>query len=287
MNQAMHRVACAFAPISLMKSASIRSGNTHKIATISLERSGQHAVINWLSAQLGSTLHLNNCKFIRRGVSYRVEPRGGRCVTTYRSGKKEDTGRQRQDVVQAFLRSASNFENVLYSFENARLSDARMRRVARQHFDDVVLILRDPYNWLASTIQWGQNSWEWIVSKKAILVEYLEQALGQIDFLGTTVHVINYNRWLLDDGYRQSIPSWLGIPYSVDADHAQCEVQPFGGGSSFDGMAVKGTELKHRVLERWKDFERDPAYRRLLDDQRLVQLSREFFHMEPPFRKAA
>ena len=139
--------------------------------------------------------------------------------------------------------------------------------------------MRDPYNWLASTIKRRDSNYDQLVNKKRIMIEYLEYALHLREYLDSSSVVINYNKWVIDEESRKEICRSLNIPFSDSADKAILEVPNFGGGSSFAGIApLKDSSVFHR----WKEFASDPLYQKIINDDYLIELSKSYFGIDCP-----
>jgi hypothetical protein len=66
----------------------------------------------------------------------------------------------------------------------------------------------------------------------------------------------------------------LSIPFR---DAGRDEVAPFGGGSSFDGLTFAGRASAMKVNERWRQFQNNRLFRRLVSDEELLSLSERYF----------
>jgi len=254
----------------------------NRFITLSLQRSGQHAVIHWLCTQIRNIVHFNHCHFERVHLRNWITPINNR-VVYYRDSEQLDSGIQDRESLISFLADIPEYQHLLYSFEDFDIENALITKYVRTSNPTVILILRDPYNWLASSIKHDRNSPRLLAAKKSILVKYLEQALGVKNYLTGPVVVISYNQWVTQADYRRSICRELGVPFSETADRTLSSIQNFGGGSSFDGLHLDKDQLKSNVFQRWKQFASDPLYRELLDDDYLNELATRFFQVQKPF----
>jgi len=250
--------------------------------TLSLQRSGQHAIIDWLCHQTGEIAHFNHCQFERRGTKNWITPINKR-VVLYRGAEKLDSGIQDRQKMRRFLCRNRNYHQVLYSFEDIDIENPILNNYIRNKNPVVILILRDPYNWLASSIKHNRNSPDALYAKKRILIKYLEQALKMRDYLCHPVVIINYNNWVNQPGYRKTLCNELSIPFSEKADNSVENIQDFGGGSSFDGLTAESDTLKSAIFRRWTDYVSDSFYRSFFDDPYLNELSETFFGIKKPF----
>lgn len=259
-----------------------KSNNTGRIITLSLQRSGQHAVINWLCAQLQNVVHFNHCHFERTNLTFKIIPVNNRIIV-YKENEKNDSGLQSREAANSFLSKIDSYERLLYSFEDIDPDNTLLNNYIRNSDPTVILIIRDPYNWLASSLKHGQSSQKQLATKKDIIVKYLEQALEITDHIKHPVVTINFNDWATNILYRKNIMAKLSLPFSESADNALQEVPDFGGGSSFDETKSNTSNSKMNVFDRWRDYADDPVFRKLLDEKYLNELTESFFQIKSPF----
>ena len=244
------------------------------IRTFGLQRSGQHLVIEWISRGLIDVIHLNHCRFYPSGLSLVLKPVTGRRVI-YSEGTVDDSGIQGRNNFQSSLPSKS-YRNLLYSLEDVSLKDVMIQKLDQLFKTKTVLILRDPVNWLASSIQHNRSSKEALLRKRNILIEYLEQATLTKKYIKNNFVAINYNKFTIDPKYRQRIAEKLNLVSFEDAEKALNHTSDFGQGSSF-----KNLSNANNTLERWKLFQDDPFFRYALKNQNLIDLSIDFFGNVP------
>lgn len=257
------------------------NGSPRTFVTLSLKRSGQHAVINWLCTQARDIVHFNHCNFERRNACYWITASTNR-VVQYKGSEKFDNGVQQRDDLIQLLSRIDNYKQLLYSFEDFDVEHKQLRKYILKESPTVVIIIRDPYNWLASTLKRKDCDYEQLVKKKRVLIKHLEYALHLKKYPGYPLIFINYNKWVTDQEYRKEICRLLAIPFSDSLDKAILEVPDFGGGSSFSGARTITEKFSSNVFYRWKEFISDSLYRELLDDNYLAELSRSFFETDSP-----
>ncbi len=207
-----------------------------------LQRSGYHAIINWIRSHLDDSGYLND-----------------RIATDYKMDEVD---------VSTFL-----------SFENQNIVAVDS---PRKELDYYILILRDPFNCFASQFMMEFNksglkvlSVDW----RAKVETWKQHAL---EFLGDTNIVknklcVNYNEWFSSVSYRAKLSEFFnGNPNDTLLDMIPTE----GGGSSFDFRRFNGRARSMTVLERWKQV--DPLiyskYRdTLMFDPEIINLARRVF----------
>lgn len=281
--------------------------NEHEIRVFAMKRSGHHAVVTWLIGHFpGPVYFLNNCSFLSRtefcstrvGQFRREDHFSGRVSIFCDRGRVErvvehisktelvDRPQERLfkmvDGEQKCLierEAAAARDAYIFNLEDFDLSQidsvpfaaARRGESRREHN---VIVLRDPYNWLASRLKGN------FPVNDCVLEAWKSQAreaLGRSQQLDNPL-LVNYNRWFSDDEYRHSLSRQLHLtPTDATFDY----MPDFGGGSSFEGFAYQNRAHEMNVLERWKVFANDAAYRKFFADPELVELGQELFGMSP------
>lgn len=248
--------------------------NQKEIRIVGLKRTGNHAITNWIKKQqTGSVRYLNNVPcdknpyrhFYERHLSYNNHPQ------TIRQFKRESQGKLRK------------YDCLIYSYEDYSLEEVTNPEFAEKHdrylgksgerYD--VLILRDPFNLLASRLK---NDYLEVKSPHKTVIDlwiaYAKEYLGETQYLNNNKVCVDYNRWTIDREYRASIAAALKLEFS---DAGINEVKGQGGGSSFEGQAFDGQASKMDVHNRWKHYAEDPLYRQLLDNRELLEYSERIF----------
>jgi len=240
--------------------------NRTELCVTALQRSGHHAIINWISANAASAVcFLNNC---RPGVDPFLM-----C-----------TEEQRLRLAPRNL--------LIYNYEDRRLTDAfssgflvnKTRWFGAQGNSVYILILRDPFNNFASKYRWAVRGTRWtphlgwvIQQLPELWKSYAREFLGVTQFMPAPRVFINYNRWFVDPEYREQLAQRLGL---ISAEKGLAEVAKWGPntwGDSFDNLDFEGRAQEMKVLERWRHFAGDHVFRQLFKDRELLELSKEIF----------
>src|SRR5882724_4584006 len=248
--------------------------NTVESRLAALRRSGSHAVVHWLLAQLpGRGVFLNSCKL---GENPYASCYRGDSVVRPAGGFDLDGAPAPKDFL-------------LYNYEDRELgavfSDAfesehdRWLGASGRRFD--LLILRDPWNNLASLLRWARGSVHPIsldsVAKAARLWKvYAREVLGETAFLRHAPTPVLYNRWVAEPGYREALAGRLGISFTDAGRDAVAPWGPATWGDSFDGFAYDGRAGEMPVLERFRWCAGDSFYRGLFDAE-ICELSERIF----------
>jgi hypothetical protein len=256
--------------------------NRCELRVVALRRSGHHAVINWLLSQVeGRYVFLNDCRAgtnpfesCKRRSSRYGAPLGQHNGLWWR---QEIAGRH------------SKRKFLVYNYEDQSPSEVatpdveihRERWVggSARRFD--MLILRDPYNLLASKLRWAygeryQPSLDSLYETRDLWKAHAKEYLGETKYLPNRLSV-SYNAWFANPAYRRALAEKLGVKWTDKGMEEVARWGPTVWGDSFDGLNYDGRATEMKVLERWKTYAGDPFFRRLVDDEELVSLSERAF----------
>ena len=255
--------------------------NEHEMRVVALKRSGHHAIIQWVYANVGGgSLFLNQC---RPGVNpfdlKHIAKKPGRRFVSNIEGITPEQSCAGQHVPKSAL--IYNYEHHCLEEIAAPIPDPiRQKWVGVSARQTDILALRDPFNNLASLLKVYYSGTKYSVRLLHRSVElwkqYAHEALGHTDFLAHRL-TINYNRWFVDETYKIELARRLELS---GAEAGQQEVAKWGSTSSFDGTRLDGQAAQMKVLERWQHFADDPFYLRLVRDEELWELC-EMIHGLP------
>ncbi len=268
--------------------------------TFSMRRSGQHAVLNWVCRQLQAegVTHFNNCGVSQRRAGLRrfrryavIEPLNGRFLVYTRGGVMDSSLRMKHSWMPSLwylnaiarARTTRQTRHAIYSFEGTdicRHEDLKdiMKWLPCHQNLTVAIITRDPYNWLASTLQRGYPI-ESITEKVRLWKQHVRECLGETNLLGLPLVDVNFNRWTQEAPYRAELARRLAIPYS---EKGVDEVPTIGGGSSFNRTAFDGMGSHMQVLDRWLKFRENPHFLRVAECPEIRRLCRRYFGFSSP-----
>lgn len=249
--------------------------NQKEIRIVGLMRTGNHAIIKWIQGQqTGKVWHLNNLQVNENPYRYKYE-------------YLRDYYPQYQGAIERFQREArgdfTKKDCLLYSYEDYGLKQVLTQSFEKKHdlylgksaerYD--LLVLRDPFNLLASRLK--NNYTEVKARNKTVIdlwISYAKEYLGETHYLKHNKICVNYNRWTRDVTYRKQIAFQLKLDFS---DAGINKVSGCGGGSSFEGRQFDGKASEMDVLNRWKHFAKDPSYRKLLNNQEMLEYTEKIF----------
>lgn len=255
-----------------------------EIRFVGLRRSGTHAVQNWLISLFdGPVCYLNDV-----------------------TGKGNILPNQPCDDLPAVRvpGKAARLDEpkclLLYAMEDRRLQFLRDFRFAypaeserpKRMID--VLLLRDPYNTIASRLKIGRDRpgngfFRNMFMRKPdgtaffpqLWKNYAREYLGEFDCLRNEKLCVNFNRWKAERAYRDEVCRRLGGGDRSNEAAAR-EVPGWGFGSSFDATKYHGKADEMDLDNRWRVFADDPEFRELTDDAEMRELSERIFGISGP-----
>lgn len=240
---------------------------------ISMKRTGHHSIQNWI---------FSGFKDPKLKIEHMDFTTGGKVTA-------KNKGRSRESINKV-LHGLSSLNLLTYDFQQVDLNELHQRKIkdpnaihmwpATKEFTVerslIIIVLRDPYNWAASTIKCFKKV---IPAAVARYKQHLKQALGIQDYLGGYPFVvIDYNRWFTSEDYRAEIISKLGM--NIEATQYQ-EVAVNGAGSSFDKVKFRKQAGKMKVLNRWEHYKKHKVFMNIFKDKELVELSVQFGYHKP------
>lgn len=281
--------------------------NRHEFRVFAMKRSGHHAIMAWLMRHFhGPIYFLNNCSFAtttlfsstRVGQFDQQSLFGGRVSIFFERGEMvEQIEHLRKDELlddpllrlrklvaaedELLERSGFPTERDAYLFN---LEDFDLCHMTHVPFDRMtrglsktnheLIVLRDPYNWLASRYKGNFPINQEIIDAWK---SHCRETLQTTRFLDHPV-TVNYDRWFVDGTYRQQLSNELGLS---GPEPGIGEMTNFGGGSSFSGMEFRSAAEQMDVLNRWRVFEDDPDFQRIfVGQEELIELANQLFPTE-------
>lgn len=248
------------------------STGQRELRVVGLSRSGNHAIINWLLAQMEGRTCFLNC----------VQPQQNPFATARESdsGQAAICNYQPFDLDRERRGEFSQKDWLLYSYEDCFITMVCSRCFELRHDEFLgpsqcrtdIVIVRDPFNLFASRLR---SSYSGVTPLTAVRIwkQHARQVLGQRKLFTQPYLAILYNRWVSDREYRQQVAAKLGLPFTDANFH---RVASTAGGSSFDGLQYDGAAHRMSVLDRWQHYIDEPAYLNLFDDE-LLELSAAIF----------
>lgn len=243
--------------------------NDIEICFHGMARSGNHAVIDWISSMSQAKVdYWNNVAKCPMKLGFRKK------YFLIRSHENRSLAEMSTDPLE-------RYHDLYFGKTGKRFN---------------VLLLRDPFNLFASRLQqqlnqgfnpsshgfiMGHPRYKYGAHEPETFVEiwknHAREFLATTSYLQEPKIVINYNRWFLDQDYRKQIASALELHYSDRSINRVVGRDSAGAGSSFDSFDYSGKGSEMKVLERWKKMSDNANYRSLFEDEEVWMLSEQIF----------
>lgn len=241
--------------------------NQKEIRVAGLRRTGNHAIIGWIRSQHpAKSWHLNHPPAGKNPYQY-----------LYAHYKKPHL---RQEAIGKFEKKSL----LIISYEDQPLDQICSPKFEKFHDVYVglseacfnVLILRDPFNLLASRLKSKMSSLDDDSAYNALQLwkAYAREFLNETQLLKGNKICINYSQWHLDKPYRQELAKSMDLVFT---DSGRERVRGYGGGSSFDGRNLDGNASQLDILNRWQAFEDVSQFWQLFRDEELLHYAKSIF----------
>lgn len=256
-----------------------------------VKRTGNHAIINWLIPQIGDVVRFFNdqhyffvdsTKFDEHHMAEHVLQLGVGRIFINNEKKRHN---------EVYLEEYSNVDNII-SFEGLKFGEMFPRKdqwindfnVAVKRFsrkleisDDItyIIILRNPWNFVASQIKWREMRPEY--DRYNIDIDVWEEFYGlYLEKNQPNAHFIIYDKWFIDINYRKKISKELGIKFN---DINLNKVATTGGGSTFDKMEFDGKAQEMNVLFRYKQMMDNKKMLNFIESEKGVVVKNKWNHL--------
>ena len=292
--------------------------NFLELRVFGLQRSGNHAIIEWILDQhIGKrTCFLNNVGHGNQDpftTTTQVALTGFGAVSDIEAirGERKDLLIYSYEDDLSRMRPGATLTDTIH---DQGFESQRVRYVGESEHRVNAVLLRDPFNFFASRIKklnalTGTKDVEAIKESWKLMAKYALRM--RRDFEGNEFW-ISYNDWVCDQKYRRRLSARLFGQFS---DASLSYVSGHGGGSSFDSdhgrlslrvlrrkwrrlfdpnvykhadrylrrlIAKDGRSMK--VLERWREMQQDALYCSVFRDRELLELSEGLFGTLPGAR---
>ncbi|MEJ2249410.1 MAG: hypothetical protein P8Y70_11995 [Candidatus Lokiarchaeota archaeon] len=254
--------------------------NEYEIRLFGMRRSGNHAIVVWIANHFSKPImFLNNIQQFSDPYLSNYDRRVlDNCINFW----ERPIELNRYMKKSCLLFSYENFD--LRLLKDKELIPNKELRIGTSGRIYNILIIRDPFNLLASRIKSNDlkykkdtlNDPEWILKYRSFLKLWkihAKEFTGITNYLGFKIK-INYNKWFKDKIYRKSISKSLNLEFT---DKGLNLVPKTGGGSSFNGRIYNGSAQNMKIETRWKNFSDNLTFKKLLDDPEIWNLSEKIF----------
>jgi len=262
--------------------------NEKDIKIIGMQRTGNHAIVNWIYSQCDELKCVLNHIPINRNPFIAFSKKG--TVKEFNQNFK-----QKLNITAERLGFFAPKKLLIYTYEDEIIQDVFNKFSEKKHNSWVgasktryeLLIIRDPFNLFASRLKRDDNN---IKNKYSLRntqqrdkvvnlwKNHAKEFLGDTDSMTHNKICVNYNTWFTDKKYRRNLAETLNIDFT---DESINEVLHIGGGSSFDRTELNNEASKMKVLERWKAFAEDEGFISIFQDQEIIELYKRIFAGTP------
>lgn len=241
---------------------------------LSMKRSGQHAVINWICHQNPRDILFINNNYMNKnnfGITERKHVRYE--IFSHNNNKKKmEVNRyvkEQKDFNYSLLFNETM--DLAFNFEDHSGLEVTKNNIEKDFIKPeneiiFIIIVRDPYNWMASSEQSHANKRTSIKERKKRWKNHMEICLGTLIFPYDFI-CINFNKWFVDKKYRMKLTNRLGLIFN---DRGKEEMTHE---SSFDNFNFQNKASQMKVLERWKSDKKCTS----LVDREMKIYSKEYF----------
>ena len=248
----------------------INIGNPSVIRLVGLRRSGNHALLQWLTTNLKSrkVIHFDQVAVGRRMMSARSVWFHGQKI------EREIDPRRYHEMIA----KCSNEADTVTAFLEDQTLDERFdtKNLGVSGFEGLqernVLVYRNFLNWLASCkkhpeVLGGQEKFR--MGQVSTLFDLIHRwkahaslTFGARKLKNAEITPIFYDRWVVDASYRKQ---WLeGQDIDPVAPDLPTEISTFGGGSSFQTIAFSGEHAAASTTHRWEYYRDNEEFRLIL-----------------------
>jgi len=213
-----------------------------------MRRSGNHALVQWMVAQSG-WVFFNNIVNIGPYIRLNQPLPLSENLPSWLWRRAALFGKRRWQTFCWLVRKP-----LLFGLEDHALTFKPFRTALLDEID--ILVLRSPANMFASRLRqrWPSVSIDTKIGRSRGLElwkSYAREFIGQTAVLGNKT-CICYDLWFTCEEYRRDLAEVLGLAFS----DAGCDrLAPYGGGSSFEGLAAGTDPSKLNVLRRFAQLE--------------------------------
>ena len=262
------------------------AANAIEVRVLAMRRSGHHAVVNWMIENASgwscflNDPHLQGSPYLTCRQSASVLPVSSSPAKRLLWRAERKGYRVKKDIL------LHNYEDVgVSAFAASDIVERSEELVGRSGKTINAILVRDPFNLFASRMKWfqGQQKTGLVGDPKewgTLWKDHAKEAVGETEHLQNKLF-ISYNDWFISGRYREALCERIGLPFTDAGRDTVARHGPTLWGDSFDGLKYDGRATEMNVLERWKRFEHDAAYRSLFRDSELVELSHALFGEVP------
>lgn len=196
----------------------------------SLQRSGTHAISEWLAQDKNVLFHNNISPF---------------CSVNANMNSSINLKNNKSNIKSKLKNKTNNLHVFGIELQNIWY-DLNVEADSKQNN---ILLMRSPVNWFSSFISHRSRKSIDLYLFVQMWKTYAHEFIGKTNYLKNKINIY-FDAWVSDEGYRKNVYEKLeNLGLNFDYKNTSF-ISSKGGGSSFSGTSIKGKELGHQVLDR-------------------------------------
>ena len=256
---------------------------------LGIRRSGNHAIASWIRPQLKNNMirYFNDHFF--NTLSNNINSTQRRTyVYKYIDEKMNIVNDEKMNIVndeindnlfglenQSINLFNENYEKWKKNI-NIKLKEDKKLNCEISDNNKQIVIIRNPWNNMASEIQWHYNGRNYNVPKDKLIELWEEYYNYFMDNKNNKFNFIIYDKWFIDKEYRKNISEQLGFEFS---DNNLNLIEKTGNGSSFTKRMYNGHAQEMNVLNRYKEVENFPDLQMFIVSNKGKELKEKWNHL--------
>jgi len=258
------------------------------IFVLGIRRSGNHAIASWVRPQLNHNVIRYFNDHYYNTLSFDINTSSKRVYQyKYIGNKMKVIDNEKIDINKTIYnffglenQSLSLFnENYDKWKKNINIKIETDENLNCKFFDNdnkQIVIIRNPWNNMASEIQWYYNGRNYNVPQNKLIElwnEYYDYFINKKD--DKFVFII-YDKWFIDEEYRKSISEKIGLSFS---DENLNLIEKTGNGSSFTKRLYDGHAQQMNVLNRYEETKNYPDMQMFINSDDGKELKEKWNHI--------
>jgi hypothetical protein len=251
------------------------------IFIMGIRRSGNHAIASWIRPQLNDDIvryfndhfydTLSNDGESNRIFNYSYINKKMIILKGKYDVKYNLFGLENQSIKNYY----ENYNKWIVKINNKIKEDTNLNGNIPEK-NKKIIIIRNPWNNMASEIQWHYNGRRYNVPKNKLIDlwnEYYENFINNTD---EKLNFIIYDKWFIDRDYRENISKKLNLKYT---DENLNLIEKTGNGSSFTKRMYNGHAQKMNVLNRYLESKDYPDMQMFVNSKNGKELKEKWNHI--------
>ena len=255
-----------------------------EIVTLGLRRGGIHGMLVWMCGRFDDSymVHLNTrLRGFKDWYSFSEKThRFTKSEISFLSGLKKESLPLEfyiNSVEQSTPKRFVDIDNKNYNRKKKNITKA-VKATKFSKSRKYVILLRNPFNNLASLMQARENSRypdSWFVKEIKLFrknwIAYSKEVVGETNYLKKKI-VLVYDKWVTSEEYRRQKAEEIRLDFN-DKNFGK---MPHAG-SSFDDFVFSNNAYNMNVCNRWLKYKDNAKFNKILFDDELLNLYKKIF----------